>query len=373
MKWCSSCILPDTRPNLVIGEDGVCNACKSHDTKKDIDRVSREKAWCEVVAHAKEKSVGYDCLVPVSGGKDSTWQVLKCLEYGLNPLAVTWKTPARTEIGQRNLDNLISLGVDHIDYQVNPKVESRFMLKTYEELGSTGIPMHMALFNIPLTLAVKFQIPLVVWGENSAFEYGTKDDALTGFKLNRNWLKNYGVTHGTTAQDWVCDELSEKDLTPYFGPDPDTLESSGVRAVFLGYYLEWDPEETKRIALENGFEVNTDGARTGYYDYADIDDDFISLHHWVKWYKFGFTRMFDNLSLEIRNGRITRGEAIQIIKDRGDDTPWPDIDRFCEFSGITRARFVEIAESFRNKDLWQKNEDGIWVLPEFLIKNWKWS
>lgn len=373
MKWCSQCVLPDTRPNIVIGEDGVCNACKAHGTKKEIDWAAREQVWQDVINNAKAQSKGYDCLVPVSGGKDSTWQIIKCLEYGLKPLAVTWKTPGRTEIGQRNLDNLVALGVDHVDYQINPKVEAEFMLKTYEKMGSTGIPMHLALFNIPLNLAVKFNIPLVVWGENSAFEYGTKDDALTGFKLDRNWLKNYGVTHGTTAKDWVCDELSEKDLTPYFGPDPDTLEGSGVRAVFLGYYLEWDPEETKRVAMENGFQANSGVARTGYYDYADIDDDFISLHHWLKWYKFGFTRTFDNLSLEIRNNRLSREEAVKIIAARGDETPWSDIDAFCKFAGIDRTRFQAIAETFRNTDIWQENEQGIWSMPDFLIKDWTWS
>ncbi|WP_179188291.1 N-acetyl sugar amidotransferase [Kiloniella majae] len=372
MKWCSKCVLPDSRPNIVIQDDGICNACHAHSTKTDIDWVSREASLRKLINTTKNLQKGYDCLIPVSGGKDSTWQVIKCLEYGLKPLAVTWKTPVRTEIGQQNLDNLVALGIDHIDYQINPKIEAEFMLKTYEKLGSTGIPMHLALFNIPLTLAVRFQIPLVIWGENSAFEYGTQNEALTGFKLDREWLKNYGVTHGTTAQDWVDSDLSEKELTPYFGPDPDTLEASGVRAIFLGYYLPWDPEETKNVAMAHGFKSNQDGARTGYYDYADIDDDFISLHHWLKWYKFGFTRTFDNLSLEIRNGRLDRTSALKIIADQGDETPWDDIEKFCNFANITKDKFLEMAETFRNQSIWtQKN--GKWVIKDFLLEDWNWS
>ncbi len=131
MKWCSHCVLPDSRPNLIIGDDGVCNACKSHGGKAGIAWPAREAAFRKVVEHAKTRASGHDCLIPVSGGKDSTWQVIKCLEYGLTPLAVTWKTPARTAIGQRNLDNLVSLGVDHIDYRINPKVEARFMVKAF--------------------------------------------------------------------------------------------------------------------------------------------------------------------------------------------------------------------------------------------------
>ncbi|MCX7307272.1 MAG: N-acetyl sugar amidotransferase, partial [Afipia sp.] len=291
MRYCANCILPDTRPNLLIGVDGVCNACKSHGTKRDIDWDARKAAFLSVVAHAKSRSKGYDCLIPVSGGKDSTWQVVKCLEAGLNPLAVTWKTPGRTEIGQGNLDNLVSLGVDHIDYQINPIVEAKFMLEAFIRFGSTAVPMHLAIFAIPAKIAVAFGIPLIVWGENSAFEYGGREEERTGFQLDRAWLQRHGVTHGTTARDWISPKLTERELTPYFGPSESDLESAGVLAVFLGYYLEWDPEETRKVAAQHGFAADTKGPRTGLYDYADIDDDFISIHHWLKWYKFGFTRL----------------------------------------------------------------------------------
>ena len=372
MKYCQSCILPDTRPNLRIGDDGVCNAYKTHATKPTIDWESRERQFRGVVANALANSRGYDCLVPVSGGKDSTWQIVQCLHYGLKPLAVTWKTPARTAIGVQNLANLVSLGVDHIDFQINPKVEARFMLEAFIRYGSTAIPMHMAIFNIPLKIAVQFEIPLIIWGENSAFEYGSTDEARMGFELDAAWLKTYGVTHGTTAEDWVSDTLTRRDLTPYFGPTPQQLERSGTLAIFMGYYFEWDPQMTVQVAQAHGFQVNPDGARLGYYDYADIDDDFISIHHWLKWYKFGFTRLFDNLSLEIRNGRLSRQRAVEIVVECGDQTPYADIERFCAFVEITPARFFEIAETFRNHAIWQ-HENGIWKMQDFLIPDWSWA
>ncbi|MGE3316485.1 MAG: N-acetyl sugar amidotransferase [Planctomycetaceae bacterium] len=372
MKYCARCILPDTRPNLVLGPDGVCNACASHATKPAIDWIAREQAFRDVVEHAMSRSRRYDCLIPVSGGKDSTWQVVKCLEYGLTPLAVTWKTPARTAIGQKNLDNLISLGVDHVDYQINPKVEKRFMLRAFEKFGSTAIPMHMALFSIPLTLASRLEIPLVVWGENSAFEYGGVDDERKGFRLDGAWLRTHGVTHGTTARDWLAEGLSEKELSAYFGPTDAELKSKGILAAFLGYYFEWDPQKSLEVASAHGFESDTAGPRTGYYDFADIDDDFISLHHYMKWPKFGLTRLFDNLSLEIRNGRMTRDEAIEIVRKAGDQTPYADVDRFCEFAGISTRRFFEIADSFRNPKIWLK-QNGVWTIPNFLILDWNWT
>ena len=184
MKYCIRCITPVSRPNMECDDTGVCRACFASESKSVIDWSERQAAFLEVVKNAKAVSGGYDCLVPVSGGKDSTWQIVQCLEVGLNPLAVTWKTPGRTSVGQRNLDNLVTLGVDHVDYQVNPNVEKKFMLETLRRVGSTALPMHLALFNIPLTIAVRFKIPLVVWGENSAFEYGGPKEEQTGFRLD---------------------------------------------------------------------------------------------------------------------------------------------------------------------------------------------
>jgi len=372
VKYCVKCIIPDTRPNIVLDADGVCNACRAHARKRDIDCAEREHAFRGVVEFAKSRSKGYDCLIPVSGGKDSTWQVIRCLECGLNPLAVTWKTPARTKIGAQNLANLVSLGVDHVDYQVNPRVERKFMLRTFERYGSTAIPMHLAIFNIPLKLAIRLEIPLVVWGENSAFEYGTTDEALTGFRLDRRWLRTYGVTHGTTAADWAAVDLTVRELTPYFGPEDEEVEQAGVRAVFLGYYFAWDAATSLAVAQAHGFRASPSGPKTGFYDFADIDDDFISIHHHLKWYKFGFTRLFDNLSLEIRNGRLTREQAVEIVLEKGDQTPEADIEKFCAFVGITRERFFEIAERFRNPDIWVKR-NAKWIIPGFLVENWNWK
>ena len=371
MRYCQRCILPDSRPNLEINADGVCNACTAYGTRPAIDWPAREHAFRAVVENGKSRSKGYDCLIPVSGGKDSTWQVIRCLEYGLNPLAMTWRTPGRTQLGQANLDNLIQLGVDHIDYQISPVVERKFVYRSFVKFGSTAIPMHMALFNIPLKIATRFEIPLIVWGENSAFEYGGTEEEQRGFQLDNTWLKKYGVTHGTTARNWIDEDLTEKELTPYFGPSESELRANETLAIFLGYYFPWDPETSLRAALQHGFQVRNQGPKTGYYNYADIDDDFISIHHWLKWYKFGFTRLFDNLSLEIRNGRMTRDAAIDTLRQFGTQTPHEDIAKLCDFMQITVEHFYEIAETFRNHDIWTKR-NGQWVIDDFIISDWDW-
>ncbi len=373
MKYCSACVTPNTRPHLTLDADGVCNACEAARQKGgDIDWDSRASSFSDVARSAVEQGREYDCLIPVSGGKDSTWQVVTCLEAGLHPLAVTWKTPARTELGARNLANLVSLGVDHIDFQVNPKVEAQFMLKALDRFGSTAIPMHMSLFNVPLKLAARYEIPLVVWGENSAFEYGGTEEERTGSVMDSTWLRKYGITQGTTAEDWIDAELTRADLSPYFGPTPEELQAKGTRAVFLGYYYPWDPETSLRVARQHGFESRVEGPKLGLYDYADIDCDFISIHHWIKWYKFGFTRLFDNLSLEIRAGRSTREQAIEVICETGEQRPSADIRAFCSFVGISEQSFDERIEPFRNPQIWKRG-GGVWKIPGFLVPDWKWS
>lgn len=373
MMYCTNCIIPDTRPGIKIEADGVCNACRDAErVRQTVNWKKRAQAWRNVVRQVKRKKARYDCLIPVSGGKDSTWQTMTCLEAGLHPLAVTWRPPVRTKVGQQNLDNLISLGVDHIDFSVNPRIEKKFMLETFTKAGSPAIPMHLALFNIPLTIAVTWDIPLIVWGENSAIEYGGSDEKLKGARLTLPWLEQYGVSQGTTADDWLSPDLPAEALAPYKGPGEQELAAAGIQAVFLGHYFSWDPQTSRQVAEEHGFRSRGGGPKTGYYNYADIDDEFISIHHFLKWYKFGFTRLFDNLSLEIRRSRMTRAQALEIVRRRGDQTPRADIKVFCNYVGITEGEFFAIAERWRSHTIWVK-EKGVWKITNFLIPDWQWT
>ena len=372
MKWCQNCVLPDTRPNLEVGNDGICSACSSHNRRKEIDWSARALEFRTLVKQVKQLKREYDCIIPISGGKDSTWQVVTCIEHGLKPLTVTWRPPARTEIGAANLENLINLGVDHMDFHINPIVEAAFMRKTFELAGSPAIPMHFAIFAIPLTIAIRYDVPLVIWGENSAIEYGGGDVDGSLTRMNDAWLERYGVTQGSTIGDWTDNLLSIEDLSPYRRPDQTELEESGIQSVFLGQYFPWDPQIIMEVATKNGFKVRAKGPKTGYYDYADIDDDFISIHHWLKWYKFGFTRSFDNLALEIRNRRMTRSQAIAILTSEGVHIPENDILKFCRFTGLTHEQFNKICERFRDTEIWINNE-GIWMIDDFLCNDWNWQ
>jgi N-acetyl sugar amidotransferase len=368
ITWCKNCILPNTRPNIFINHNGICNACENHNAKELVNWSSKLTILKEITNKIKKKSkFGFDCLIPVSGGKDSTWQTYNCLKLGLKPLAFTWKNPGMTFVGQKNLDNLIKIGVDHIQWTVNPAIEAKFMLKTFKKLGSAAIPMHFAIHNIATRIANKFGIPLIVWGENSAVEYGQVSRADLDSVMSNSWRKYYGVNNGTVIYDWVGNDLKKKDLLSYM---PSSSKNKKFTEIFLGNFIKWDPIKVYKFSKKIGFKQNNK-SRTGIYKFADIDDDFISIHHWMKWYKFGITRDFDNLSLEIRNGRISRDKAIDILKSKKNFLPLDDIKKFCKYTNININNFFAIAEKFRNRNIWTKINNK-WRIDNFLINGWKW-
>lgn len=351
--WCKLCVLPNTRPNLKF-TNGICNACTNDKNKFKINWSKRKKILKKITNKIiKGNKNNYDCLIPVSGGKDSTWQVVECLKLGLKPLTITWRAPNRTNIGQKNLNNLISLGVDHIDYTINPKIESYFTLKTFKKLGTSGIPMHLAIFNLPRKIASKFRIPLIVYGENSASEYGYTKFSDTGFYLNENWVKKYGVNNNTTDEDWHDHILNRKNTIAYNHKENKSFKPLSI---FLGEFLKWDVNKSFKVAKKNGFK-ELKKPKTGYYNFADIDDSLISIHHYLKLYKFGFTRYHDNLSLEIRKKRMSRDKAVKILKRIKSKKPFDDIKIFCKFTNISVNQFFKICEKFRNKKIWKKNKN----------------
>jgi N-acetyl sugar amidotransferase len=350
----------------------VCSGCRGHELKESgIDWAERTELFEELVTRVRGRATGYDCIVPVSGGKDSWYQVIICQQYGLKVLGVTWRTPARTPVGQANLDNMVRrLGIDHIDVTIAPHVEARFMKAAFEERGATAIPMHMALFAIPIRMAAQFEIPLIVWGENPQLEFGGETADQLSTVLNRTWLHRHGVTDGTTHDDWVGFEgLTEQDLVPYQLP-PDDAFRSAPESIFLGAFFPWDSRRNARVAAEHGFHTIAE-PRTGVWEFADLDCDFISLHHFLKWYKFGITRAFDNLSVEIRHGWVTRDEAIATLAELGPQIPEHDIELFCKFVGEPTEWFWNVAEGFRNPDIWHQ-VNGTWRIDDFLVPGWPW-
>lgn len=369
MKYCVNCILPTTRPGITLDDTGLCSACRGHQLKESvIDWDDRRAALSRIVEESQARSSGYDCIVPVSGGKDSWYQVIRCKELGLKVLGVTWRSPGRNHLGQENLDALVrNLDIDHVDYSIAPEVERRFTRAAYEQRGASAIPMHMALFHIPIRLAVQLKVPLVVWGENPQLEYGGKEEEQLTTELDRSWLARHGCLQSTTPSDWLSEELDTVHLAAY--QLPDEIDFS-PRSIFLGSFEKWDPLKNMNVATERGFKAAQE-PRTGSWSFADVDDDFISIHHYLKWFKFGFTRAFDTLSVQIRQQAISRERAIASLKELGEQTPHRDIQMFCDFVDRDEAWFWDVAERYRNLDIWHQ-EDGVWRIRNFLVPDWSW-
>jgi N-acetyl sugar amidotransferase len=373
VRYCVRCILPDTRPGLTLDQEGVCSACRGHDDKeRRIDWVARGAAFACLVEAVKARGAAYDCVVPVSGGKDSWYQVITAQRHGLKPLGVTWRPPGRTALGQRNLDAMIAaLRIDHIDYTLSPETERRFMKAALERKGASAIPMHLALFAIPIRLATQLGIPLIVWGENPQLEFGGSEPERLATELDLDWVRDHGVSNGTAVEDWIGAEgLSAGDLAAYRLPAPEAFRA-GVRSIFLGSFFKWSSFDNARIAAEHGFAAG-EAPLTGAWNFADLDDRFISIHHFLKWHKFGFTRAFDNLSVQVRFGRTSRAEAIATVRALGIQEPRADIAAFCDFIGEPVRWFDATAERFRNPAIWHRRGNR-WAIEGFLIEAWDWS
>ena len=214
ITYCTNCILPSTRPNLLINPDGICQPCSLKFPTLNQYLIIQIKLIKKIKA---SKNNNWDCIIPVSGGKDSTWQTIKCLEKGLKPLCFTWKTPARNEIGRKNLENLINLELITWTLALTQKVEKALILKSLILKGSVAIPMHMAIYAIALDLAKKYKINDIVFGENPAKEYGSKKRSDLTSKVNKSWLKKYGVNGGVDISHWYDKKLglNKKSLSSY--------------------------------------------------------------------------------------------------------------------------------------------------------------
>src|SRR3990167_4764093 len=322
IRWCKRCVLPDTRPRLPFNKEGVCGACVAYEQRRQVDWVAREAEWLKLVTWAKGRKKPYDALLPVSGGKDSFAQVVKCLESGLHVLGYSWKPDLRTRLGQKNLEILIKLGIDHYELTINPTVMKKLYRRSFEEYGSDAV-MHGAVYYSSMAMAYRFEIPLVIWSENSADVYsgGEWADKDGGPRLNVNWIAVHGSTAGATAMDWIGEEVSREDVAPFWCPDDSLISQKGIIPLFMGYYFDFDPTVNYEIAQKYGFQASREPL-VGIWNFADLDDPLAVCHHFLKLPKFALLREMDNLSIDIRAGRLTREQAVKFLAAWGVKTPY---------------------------------------------------
>lgn len=366
LKYCVRCVMPHTKPDLHLDEDGVCNACRAYERRAAVDWDLRKEALTRLLEKYRRKGAEWDCIVPVSGGKDSTYQVIRMLQLGANPLCVTATTCDLSDIGRKNIENLKRLGVDHIEFSPNPVVRAKLNRIGLMEVGDISWPEHVGIFTIPVRVSVQYEIPLLIWGENSQNEYGGPASAAENNTLTRRWLEEFGGLLGLRVSDLnETYGISARQLQPYQYPSDEELSRVGVTGLFLGYYQPWDGMSNALISQAHGFVSYGTAVEGSMVNYENIDNYQVGIHDYFKFLKFGFSRASDISSLHVRRGRLTRQDAMEIIKLRDGKFPWSylgkPLEAILEPLDISVDEFIKICDRFTNKKLFKRDGAGILV------------
>lgn len=371
LRYCRACVMPETRPGVEFDENGVCNACNYHRNRSRIDWDERERALRTIFErYASKDGSNYDCIVPVSGGKDSTYQIVKVLELGYNPLAVTSSTCSLSDIGRKNLENIKALGVDLIEISMNPAVRHRVNRIALVERGDISWPEHASIFTVPIRIAVQMRIPLLIWGENSQNEYGGPGSDADKPYLDRRWLERYGGLLGMGPED-LSEKygIDKKHLIQLQYPTDEELKSVGVTGVFLGYYLPWDGMRNFLIAQGHGFTALGGYVEGSLASYENLDNYQTGIHDYFKYLKFGFGRATDIACLHVRNGRMSRKEAMELVKKHDGKFPWTylgrKIEEILEEIDMSLDEFVSLCDRYTNRNIFKCDEEGRLVKDRF--------
>jgi N-acetyl sugar amidotransferase len=364
VQYCTRCLYPDTKPDLSFNTEGVCSACTAFEARDTVDWEARRQEFLDTVAQYRSTDGGnYDCIVPVSGGKDSTYQVLRLLEVGMNPLCVTATTDALSEIGRRNIENIKRLGVDYIEVTTNPVVRRKINKLALTQIGDISWPEHVAIFTIPIRIAVQLGIRLIVWGENPQNEYGGPAAASGDKTLTRRWLEEFGGLLGLRVSDLLeIEGIERRNLIQYTYPDDDALQRSGVTGIFLGYYFPWDGWTNALIAQANGFEVLPTLVEGSLANYENLDNHQTGIHDYFKFLKFGFGRATDIANNHIRRGRLDREDAVRMVRTQDGKFPSTCLGKPLEETlaeiDMTIEEFHRVCDQFTNKRLFVVDSRG---------------
>ncbi len=364
LRYCKRCLMPETKPDLRLDEEGICNACRSFEKRKVVNWEQRGEELTRILNRYRSKNAGnYDCIIPVSGGKDSYFQTIKMLELGMNPLCVTATTDKLSAIGRRNIENIKNLGVDYVEVTTNPVIRRKINKLALTQIGDISWPEHVAIFTIPVRIAAQFNIPLLIWGENSQNEYGGPAIAAEDNVLTRRWLEEFGGLLGLRVSDLSGQAgIEAKHLIQYTYPSDEELKKAGVTGIFLGYYLPWDGYSNALISQAYGFETYNKTVEGSAVNYENLDNYQTGIHDYFKFLKYGFGRATDLVCMHLRRGRITRQEALEIVKKHDGIFPWTylgcRLEEILDDIDMTFDEFTKVCDRYTNKKIFVCDSKG---------------
>ena len=348
MKRCTQCGLPETHETISFDAEGVCNICRQHQFKNDqIDWRKRKSELSELIEMHRGKH-DYDCVVPFSGGKDSTWTLYYLVkEYGVKPLVVRFDHGFLRPNLEENVKRTIRrLGVDMLSFTPNWKVVQRLMLQSFLEKGDFCWHCHTGIFSYPMWIAIEKRVPLIFWGEPSA-EYTAYFSYDQAEEVDEKRFNRY-VNLGSSADDMFVrfgGAIDTRDLKPYSYPPLKQLRALNYRSVCLGSYVPWDvKEQSAIIERELGWQGDEVENVPPQYRYEKIECYMQGVRDYIKYIKRGYSRPSHLVALDVRNGRMTHEVGERLIAEYEGHRP-PSLDLFLEFVGLSEQEFLQIAMS----------------------------
>jgi N-acetyl sugar amidotransferase len=363
MKYCNRCLQPNTRPNTVFSADGVCPACAYFEALKNVDWQERFEILEDLLASYPRRTGQYhDCIIGVSGGKDSTRQALYLREkLGINPLLVSLSYPPEqvTERGVSNLSNLMELGFDVVISAPAPQTWKVLKREGFRKFTNSFRSTEMALFSSVPQIAIRYGIKLILWGENPGLQLGDmKTLGRTGY--DGNSLRYMNTL--SSGLDWMLDcGYSKAQLFSYVYPEASEFEKHDLQIVYLGWFLgDWSLVNNAGYSCGNGIEIRVDGVeKTGdLYGVTALDEDFTPVNQLIKYYKYGFGRVTDYVNEEIRLGRLSRCDGIRLVEDYDDAKDEKYIEDYCDYLGISTKKFWDKVKASVNEQLFSIENDG---------------
>lgn len=364
MKYCKKCVQPDTRPGIKFNDEGICPACYFYN--EAIDWKDRRLQLEKLADFGRKHNVsGYDCIIGVSGGKDSTRQAMYIKdEVGMKPLLVCCSYPPEqlTKRGAHNLGNLISLGFDCISISPDPQVWKAMMRQGFLKYGNWCKSTEAAIYASSPKIAIAYHIPLVFLGENPAIALGDLDcSPPTG---NANAIKYCHTLKG--GPEAVAEKgMTEKNFYWYRYPTDDEMRWADLRVSYLGYYIkDFSRFKNAEFSIKHGLMIRDDPPEDigDAYGFEALDDDFVVVNQMFKYLKYGFGKVTDQAAEAIRLGIMNRKEAIKLVKKYDGGCAQRYIDKICQYLEITKEQFWEVVNKFRNKDIWEETISGKWKI-----------
>lgn len=374
MRYCKRCVYPESSAlELTFDEKGVCSGCRMAEEKEKINWNARKEKLREILEKYRNKDgSNYDCIIPVSGGKDSHFQTYIIKEvYGLNPLLVTFNHEFNTAAGIRNLTNLVSkFGVDHIRFTLNPKLIKKLARVSLKKMGDMCWHCHAGIYTYPVQIAVKFKIPLILWGEHGFSDLYGMYSHYDQIEMTRKCRTEWGM-RGYDAEDMVDEEegITLADLKCFVYPSDKEIEAAGVRGIYLSNFIPWNGKKQSELMIEKyDFEPWSEQQDRTYNTYENVECHHCNgVHDYLRWLKFGYGRATDHVSQDIRLGRMTREEGIEIV-EKYDHVRPKDLDMFLKFVGLTEEEFIGCINPMRDPRAWKKDDGGTWVFVDH-VKN----